>query len=206
MVCAYGGPALTIQDDGTVLVDGYGAITRNWFPHVDDWRDLISRNAAKYEVPEAWIASVICQESQGLANATAADGGTGLMQLTASQLFHGHPRSDGYDPEFNVDSGTQYLRTLCDKYNWNPVHVAAGYNAGGLYQWSGKNCGSPGLWNLNTACSYCENIVKGINTAIARGYSGTGVTGTSVSVSKALGVIAIAALPVAGFVLARRWL
>lgn len=175
----YGGPAVTLHDDGTIEVDGHGFMTLSkWATAVDGWRDLIRRNADKHGLPEAWIASVMHQESQGNANASTADGGTGLMQLTSPTLFHGHKRSDLFDPELNVDYGSEYLRTLSDKYSWNPIYVAAAYNSGSVYQWTGRNCASPGLWNLQTACSYCENIVRGINTAISRGYSGIGASGT----------------------------
>lgn len=202
---AYGGPAITLQENGHVDVSGYGAIMLSkWDARVNKWRDLIRSKAIKFDFPEAWIASVMQQESHGVANATAPDGGIGLMQITSSTLFHGHTRQELYDPDLNVEYGTEYLRNLADHYGWNPVHVAAGYNAGGVYRWTGKNCPSPGLWNMNTACSYPENIVRGINTAIVNGFSGTGATFSSSKWFKVFGVAALFALPVAGYVIARR--
>lgn len=201
-----GGPSITIAQDGGIDVAGYGRITRDWKVNVDKWRALISAAAAQYGVPEAWIASVIRQESGGNPNAASSDGGMGLMQITNASLMHGHAKSDFLDPALNINTGAQYLAKLGAMCSWNPVCVAARYNSGGVYCWTGRNCASAGMWNLNTACSYAENIVRGINTAIARGYSGTGANASSSAASGALvGVLACAG-SLAAFFAWRRYL
>jgi len=200
-----GGPTLTIAQDGGIDVAGYGRITRSWSANVDQWRALISSAASQYGVPEAWIASVIMQESGGNASVVSSDGGYGLMQITDATLMHGHAKADFLDPELNVNTGAQYLATLGAKCSWNPVCVAARYNSGGVYCWTGRNCSSPGLWNLNTACSYAENIVRGINTAISRGYSGIGASVSASSLSGPLAGLIACAGALAAFVAYRRW-
>ncbi len=64
-----------------------------------------------------------------LDNAVSRKGAQGLMQLmaqTASQLGVKNP----FDPNGNVEGGTEYLRELLEKYNFDVVKALAAYNAG----------------------------------------------------------------------------
>lgn len=207
----FGGPSLVLQDDGRIDVSGMGQITRTWNKNVDQWKDLISKAAAKWDIPEAWIAGVMIQESGGTQHALSPVGAVGLMQImpsTPMQVYQ-EPisKEDLWKPEVNVDFGGRLLATLAKKNSWNPVYVAASYNAGGVYPFSGSasSCTHDGLWHLRENCGYCEQVVRGINAAISAGYSGTGAS-ESFSESdvpwpvKVLAGVALAALPFAALI------
>lgn len=206
-----GGPDLMVEEDGRVHVDGLGYITRAWNKNIDKWKDLITKGASDWGVPEAWIAGVMLQESGGTQGALSPAGAVGLMQImpsTPMQVFQIKiSKEDLYKPENNVDIGARLLAMLGDKSNWNPVFVAASYNAGSMYCYSGKNCDHPGLWNINENCGYAEQVVRGINAAIGAGYSGTGAGSSSSDLSTGakvfIGSLALA-LPVAAVLVIKR--
>ena len=207
----YGGPSLTLLDDGRIDVSGMGQITRAWGKNVNQWKDLISKAAAKWDVPEAWIAGVMLQESGGTQHALSPVGAVGLMQIMPSTPMQVYKepisKEDLWKPEVNIDFGARLLATLAKKMNWNPVYVAASYNAGGVYPFSGSasSCTHDGLWHLRENCGYCEQVVRGINSAITAGYSGTGASDSSSDFSmpwpvKVLAGIALAAFPFAALI------
>src|SRR5215469_17011691 len=75
------------------------------------------------------VNSVIRAESGFNPHAVSPKGARGLMQLmpgTASTLGV----TDSFDPEANVQGGTQYLRWLLDRYNYDLPKALAAYNAG----------------------------------------------------------------------------
>ena len=75
------------------------------------------------------VNSVIRAESGFNPHAVSAKGARGLMQLmpgTASTLGV----TDSFDPKANVQGGTQYLRWLLDRYNYDLPKALAAYNAG----------------------------------------------------------------------------
>ncbi len=174
----HGGPAVTLRDDGRIDVDGMGVITRTWNTHVDDWKDLITESASRWDIPEAWIAGVMMQESGGQQKALSSAGCVGLMQICDPIVPIS--KEDLWEPENNIDMGARILAAHAAKAHWNPVHVAVMYNAGGVYPFSGSasSCSHDGLWHLRENCGYAEQVVRGINTAIELGYSGTGATET----------------------------
>lgn len=93
--------------------------------------EVIRAASHKYQVPSAFIKSVIAAESAFSQNAVSAKGAIGLMQLmpeTARQLG-----ADPSIPEQNVDAGANYLSSLlrlyANKKNQLPDTIAA-YNAG----------------------------------------------------------------------------
>lgn len=197
-----GGPDLIVEEDGRVHVDGIGYITRTWNAKVDQWRDLIAASASRRGVPEAWIAGVMLQESGGQQQALSPAGAVGLMQImpsTPGQMFQ-EPMSkeELWKPETNIDMGTRVLAAHGSRVHWNPVMVAAMYNAGGYYCYTGKNCDHAGLWHVNENCGYVEQVVRGINAAIEHGYSGTGSRGEESSVGwKVAAGLLFAAVPIA---------
>lgn len=101
-------------------------------------REVVSKMAASYHLPEAFIYAIIRQESTFRADIVSPAGARGLMQLmpaTASlvakskhvpyrnqkELFH-YPT--------NIHLGSAYLETLSRRFSNHPVLMAAAYNAG----------------------------------------------------------------------------
>jgi soluble lytic murein transglycosylase-like protein len=92
---------------------------------------LIADAAAKYQVPEAFVTSIVAAESNFDCTAVSPKGAIGLMQLTpqTAQQFGADPTV----PSQNVDAGTRYLRWLMERYRKSPSsiqRVIAAYNAG----------------------------------------------------------------------------
>jgi soluble lytic murein transglycosylase-like protein len=93
--------------------------------------DLAHAAAAKYALPDAFVAGVMRTESGFNVAAVSPKGAIGLMQLMPETA-----RTLGVDPQKpaeNADAGARYLRDLLAKYEDRPDQVAlalAAYNAG----------------------------------------------------------------------------
>lgn len=90
---------------------------------------VVADAGERHQIDPDFINSVIRAESGFHQNAVSRKGAQGLMQLmpgTASELGVANP----FDPNANVEGGTKYLRTLLEKYNYDPVKALAAYNAG----------------------------------------------------------------------------
>jgi soluble lytic murein transglycosylase-like protein len=89
----------------------------------------VTRAGEANGVDADFIRSVIRAESGSNPQAVSRKGAQGLMQLmptTASKLGV----KDSFDPEQNVNGGTQFLRELLIKYNGDAAKALAAYNAG----------------------------------------------------------------------------
>jgi hypothetical protein len=93
--------------------------------------EVIHAAAHKYQVPPAFVKSIIAAESAFSPNVVSPKGAIGLMQLmpeTARELG-----ADPTVPEQNVDAGTNYLSVLLHRFA-NRKHqlrdTIAAYNAG----------------------------------------------------------------------------
>ncbi len=93
--------------------------------------EVIHAASRKYQVPPAFIKSIIAAESAFSPQAVSPKGAVGLMQLmpeTARELG-----ADPSVPEQNVEAGTNYLSSLLQRYA-NRKHqlqdTIAAYNAG----------------------------------------------------------------------------
>jgi soluble lytic murein transglycosylase-like protein len=94
-----------------------------------DLKEVIQGASDKHFLDADLINSVIRAESGFKVRAVSPKGARGLMQLmpgTASTLGV----SDVFDPQANVEGGTQYLRWLLDRYHYDLAKALAAYNAG----------------------------------------------------------------------------
>ncbi|MDE2197423.1 MAG: lytic transglycosylase domain-containing protein [Rhodospirillales bacterium] len=135
--CASHGPRLSATQEAA----RYAALAKHNYappgPPGDPWGPYIVEAAAKYDVPETWVRSVMHQESggrlyEGGQLIVSSAGAMGLMQVMPETYDELRARyglgDDPYDPHDNIMAGTAYLRELYDMYG-SPGFLAA-YNAG----------------------------------------------------------------------------
>lgn len=98
----------------------------------------ITEAADRYQFDPIFIASVVKVESGFDERAVSSKGARGLMQVMpdtgawVAQKMGLAPYADDmlYEPAFNVDIGTWYLRDLLNTFDDNEVVALAAYNAG----------------------------------------------------------------------------
>ena len=91
-------------------------------------KTILSAAALTEGVDELFVRAVAKVESGLRQEATSRKGARGLMQLmpgTASELG-----VDAKQADQNAAGGARYLRSLLERYNYNPVLALAAYNAG----------------------------------------------------------------------------
>jgi hypothetical protein len=136
------GPRVRFIEDGRIEVEGMGTPTGTLDPRVNDWADIIWKYSNQFNLWAHLVAGVVSFESRGVIDALSPSHACGLMQLLPSTASHvlGYPvtcdqlRSDA---DLNIRAGTAYLNYLTDRYNQNPIKIAAAYNAGSA------RCGCP---------------------------------------------------------------
>jgi soluble lytic murein transglycosylase-like protein len=104
---------------------------------VEQWRLLIDRASARFDIPADWIARVMRAESGGrtMLNGMpirSGAGAIGLMQLMPGtwadmRAAYGLGREPD-DPADNILAGTAYLRLLYDRFGYPGLFAA--YHAG----------------------------------------------------------------------------
>jgi len=106
-------------------------------PPGDPWGPYITEASQRFDVPDAWVRSVMRVESGGHEflggqPITSSAGAMGLMQVMPTTYETMRARyglgADPYDPHNNILAGTAYLREMYDFYG-TPAFLAA-YNAG----------------------------------------------------------------------------
>ncbi len=108
------------------------------YPYPADYRELIERYAAEYNLSPAFVCAIIRNESSFQPRAESGAGARGLMQLmpdTAEWIAHklevsGFAFERMYDPESNIRFGCWYLNYLSRLFLGDPVAVTAAYHAG----------------------------------------------------------------------------
>jgi soluble lytic murein transglycosylase len=126
-------------------------------------------NAKKNNIDVAWAYAIIRRESSFMPDAASHAGALGLMQVmpvTARYLAKKKVKKNTlFNPNRNVELGTQYMRYLMDKMDNNPILVTASYNAGWrrVKQWLPEKGNMPlDLWIETIPYKETRNYVKAV--------------------------------------------
>ncbi|MGO4892061.1 transglycosylase SLT domain-containing protein [Flavobacterium sp. W21_SRS_FM6] len=126
-------------------------------------------NAEKNNIDPAWAFAIVRRESSFMPDANSGAGARGLMQVmpsTARYLAKEKFNSSRlFDPETNLELGTQYMRYLMDKMDNNPILVTASYNAGWrrVQNWLPEKDSMPmDLWVETIPYKETRNYVKAV--------------------------------------------
>ena len=129
----------------------------------------LQNNAKKNNIDVAWAYAIIRRESSFMPDAASHAGALGLMQVmpgTARYLTKKKvKRKTLFNPNKNVELGTQYMRYLMDKMDNNPILVTASYNAGWrrVKQWQPEKGKMPlDLWIETIPFKETRNYVKAV--------------------------------------------
>jgi soluble lytic murein transglycosylase len=129
----------------------------------------LQSNAKKNNIDVAWAYAIIRRESSFMPDAASHAGALGLMQLmpgTAGYLTKKKVEKNSlFNPNRNVELGTQYMRYLMDKMDNNRVLVTASYNAGWrkVQQWQPETGNMPlDLWIETIPYKETRNYVKAV--------------------------------------------
>jgi Transglycosylase SLT domain len=120
-------------DRDAAIIDDPGAASPETGAHLTlaDIHALIGAAAKKYQVPAAFVKSIVAAESNFNCDVVSLKGAIGLMQLVpATAREYG---ADPTIPEQNIEAGTHYLKFLMQKYrkSRHPLTCTiAAYNAG----------------------------------------------------------------------------
>lgn len=90
---------------------------------------LIQKSCRRHGLPMRLVRAVIHIESAGDVHAVSNRGAKGLMQLTDSTAQELGVQNV-FDPEENIDAGSQYLSRLLKRFSGNVKLALAAYNAG----------------------------------------------------------------------------
>jgi Transglycosylase SLT domain len=93
------------------------------------FREIVKAAATHYNVDADLITSVIAAESNFDPKAVSKKNARGLMQLLPETAVRFGVQNI-FDPQENINAGTQYLRELLERYNNDLVLALAAYNAG----------------------------------------------------------------------------
>lgn len=92
-------------------------------------QSFVTDAASHSGVAPALINAVIMAESAGNPAAVSRVGAEGLMQLMPSTAGDCGV-TNAFDPQQNIECGSQYLHSLLERYNNNVELAVAAYNAG----------------------------------------------------------------------------
>jgi soluble lytic murein transglycosylase len=130
----------------TLSREGRGNWLRYLYPHA--YWDTVSAQAREKELDPYLVLALIRQESAFDPEAVSPAQAYGLMQIlpnTAARVTRAPSVSSAalVDPDFNVQTGTTYLRQLLDLYDDNLYMAIAAYNAGenAVDKWRARHAG-----------------------------------------------------------------
>lgn len=151
----------------TFVQSGYMNDVARRFPLA--FKEQLNASAAENNISPAWAFAITRRESSFMSDAYSGAGARGLMQLmpgTARYLEKSRVKNRKlYDPEFNVQLGTRYLRYLMDRMDNNSVLATASYNAGWrrVKNWLPKKSGIPmDIWVETIPYKETRNYVKAV--------------------------------------------
>ncbi|PIJ50272.1 murein transglycosylase [Erwinia sp. OLTSP20] len=103
------------------------------------WRDEFSRYTRDKSIPQSYAMAIARQESAWNPKARSPVGASGLMQLMPATAAHTVKMfsitdylnsSQLFDPQTNIEIGTQYLDYVYRQFGNNRIFSSAAYNAG----------------------------------------------------------------------------
>ncbi|OON40022.1 murein transglycosylase [Izhakiella australiensis] len=103
------------------------------------WRDEFTRYTRDKAIPESYAMAIARQESAWNPKARSPVGASGLMQLMPATAAHTAKMfsvsdyvnsSQLFDPQTNIELGTQYLDYVYRQFGNNRIFSSAAYNAG----------------------------------------------------------------------------
>ena len=99
--------------------------------------DVVLSETGTHRVNPFFVLAVMREESHFFAEANSTAGAKGLMQLmpATARMVARRNRLEYDDaalvePSVNIPLGVLYLKRVLNRFDWNPVHAAAAYNAG----------------------------------------------------------------------------
>ena len=118
-----------ISNPTTIWQAGNCQVSERYPENVRRWCNPIQKNAVEHGLDPNLVAAVMLQESGGNPQAYSKSGAVGLMQvmprngIAAQFMCNGNPcftnrpsMSELYNPEFNIEYGTNMLSGLNSKY------------------------------------------------------------------------------------------
>lgn len=133
------------------------------------FKQEIQKHAKAAKVDPAWAMAIARRESTFIPTATSGVGARGLMQImpTTAKYITGRKVSIDalYNPNINIDYGTDYLRYLLQKNSSNLVVATAAYNAGfaRVKSWIPTEAAQPvDIWIENIPFKETRDYVKAV--------------------------------------------
>lgn len=160
----------TTRQDGVVEVDGAVPEIDPWNiaafkRQVMRWLPSATRHGDAHKVPVPWILGVIWAESNGIPTVVSPDHGYGLMQLTSTALFKGHPKENTLaDPDLNIALGVEFMGALRRRVGFDLPKIASGYNAG--LDGSQPHASATSPWKMRETPGHISRVVAASNTAV----------------------------------------
>jgi len=134
---------------------------------------IIWKHAQANSLPTGLVRDIIRAESGADARAVSARNAKGLMQITPVAMeevcrVRGIARGDLFDPDYNVQVGTAYLRILLDKFDGDAHLALAGYHMGPTKLLQARRAG-PAMTGReivekiapSATVRYCRTVLRG---------------------------------------------
>jgi len=91
--------------------------------------EMLASAGTQHNIDADLLASIVKAESNGQTRAVSRTGAQGLMQLMPGTA-RAMGVADSFEPQQNINGGTQYLDALLTHYHDNIALAVAAYNAG----------------------------------------------------------------------------